>query len=286
MATVPPSFGDLGKSTKDLFEKEFDFSKVKLCVKTKTDSGVEFETNGSHDTEKSRTTGSFKSKFRFPKQGIVFTETWNTSSELNTELVYDCSYLEGLKVTLSSVFVPSSGSKSAKLKAGYKREYLNVDADVDLQMTGPIFRGSSVFMYNGWYGGFQLGYDTNTAKLVNNNVAVGYQGQDFTVHASVANLADCKSTVYHKVNDDTQVGLSSTYNVQTNNVALGLVGQYEMNDHSLLKAKVNNQGQIGMSYTKSLRSGVKLNLSGLIEGRNINAGGHKLGLSLEFDSSC
>ena len=49
---------------------------------------------------------------------------------------------------------------------------------------------------------------------------------------------------------------------------------------------MNNQGQIGMSYTKSLRSGVKLNLSGLIEGRNINAGGHKLGLSLEFDSSC
>ena len=41
------------------------------------------------------------------------------------------------------------------------------------------------YRYNGWYGGFQLGYDTNTAKLVNNNVAVGYQGQDFTVHASV-----------------------------------------------------------------------------------------------------
>ena len=51
-----------------------------------------------------------------------------------------------------------------------------------------------------------------------------------------------------------------------------------------LQAKVNNQGQIGMAYTQSLRSGVKLNLSGLVEGRNINAGGHKLGLSLDFES--
>ena len=41
------------------------------------------------------------------------------------------------------------------------------------------------FRYNGWYGGFQLGYDTSTAKLVNNNLALGYQGKDFTVHASV-----------------------------------------------------------------------------------------------------
>ena len=76
-------------------------------------------------------------------------------------------------------------NKAAKLKTNYKRDYLNVDADVDLQMTGPVFRGASVFMYNGWYGGFQLGYDTSTAKLVTNNVALGYQGTDFTVHASV-----------------------------------------------------------------------------------------------------
>lgn len=51
-----------------------------------------------------------------------------------------------------------------------------------------------------------------------------------------------------------------------------------------LQAKVNNQGQIGLSYQQDLRSGVKLTLSGLVEGRNINAGGHKLGVSLDFES--
>ena len=50
------------------------------------------------------------------------------------------------------------------------------------------------------------------------------------------------------------------------------------------QAKVNNQGQIGSSYTQSLRTGVKLGLSCLVEGRNINAGGHKLGVSIDFES--
>lgn len=52
----------------------------------------------------------------------------------------------------------------------------------------------------------------------------------------------------------------------------------------LSQAKVNNQGQIGMSYTQSINEGVKLNLSALIEGKNINAGGHKLGASMTFES--
>ena len=37
-------------------------------------------------------------------------------------------------------------NKSAKLKAAYHRDYLNVDGDVDMQMTGPVFRCSTVFM--------------------------------------------------------------------------------------------------------------------------------------------
>ena len=54
--------------------------------------------------------------------------------------------------------------------------------------------------------------------------------------------------------------------------------------HIIMQAKVNNQGQIGLAYAQNLRTGVKLSLSGLLEGKNLNAGGHKLGVSLEFDS--
>ncbi len=39
--------------------------------------------------------------------------------------------------------------------------------------------------YNGWYAGYQVGYNTSNAKLMANNVALGYQGKDFTVHGSL-----------------------------------------------------------------------------------------------------
>ncbi len=50
------------------------------------------------------------------------------------------------------------------------------------------------------------------------------------------------------------------------------------------QGKVNNHGQIGLGYTQNLRSGVKLSLSALVEGKNINAGGHKIGAALTFES--
>ncbi|XP_064387443.1 voltage-dependent anion-selective channel protein 2-like [Halichondria panicea] len=284
MSQIPPSFGDLGKSARDLFDKEYEFGKVKLGLKTKTESGVEFETNGSHDLEKNRTSGNLKTKIKFPDYGVTFSESWNTNSELNTELAYEPCSIDGLKLTLNSSFLPSSGNKSAQFKTNYKRDYVNVDTDVDLQMTGPIFRGATVFQYNGWYGGYQVGYNTSNAKLTANNVAVGYQGADFTVNTKLADIADCQTSVFHKASDKTEVGLSTRYNLQTSNVSLGLATKYTLNDGAILKAKVNNQGQIGMAYTQSLRTGVKLNLSCLVEGRNINAGGHKLGMAIDFES--
>ena len=37
-------------------------------------------------------------------------------------------------------------TKSAKVKASYSREKFAVDADTDIQVTGPIVRASAVFM--------------------------------------------------------------------------------------------------------------------------------------------
>ncbi|GAB5566704.1 voltage-dependent anion-selective channel protein 1 [Prionailurus iriomotensis] len=49
-------------------------------------------------------------------------------------------------------------------------------------------------------------------------------------------------------------------------------------------AKVNNSSLIGLGYTQTLKPGIKLTLSALLDGKNVNAGGHKLGLGLEFQA--
>ncbi|NP_001387954.1 non-selective voltage-gated ion channel VDAC1 isoform 3 [Homo sapiens] len=69
--------------------------------------------------------------------------------------------------------------------------------------------------------------------------------------------------------------------VTQSNFAVG----YKTDEFQLhTNAKVNNSSLIGLGYTQTLKPGIKLTLSALLDGKNVNAGGHKLGLGLEFQA--
>uniref|UniRef100_A0A3Q2FYY3 Non-selective voltage-gated ion channel VDAC2 n=1 Tax=Cyprinodon variegatus TaxID=28743 RepID=A0A3Q2FYY3_CYPVA len=85
---VPPTYADLGKSAKDIFNKGYGFGLVKLDVKTKSASGVEFKTSGSSNTDTSKVAGSLETKYKRPEYGLTFTEKWNTDNTLGTEIWY------------------------------------------------------------------------------------------------------------------------------------------------------------------------------------------------------
>ena len=53
---APPTYGDLGKSSRDVFGKGYHFSLLKLDVKTKTATGVEFNSgyNTNQDSGKKK----------------------------------------------------------------------------------------------------------------------------------------------------------------------------------------------------------------------------------------
>ena len=64
---APPTYGDLGKSSRDVFGKGYHFSLLKLDVKTKTATGVEFNSgyNTNQDSGK-------KKKLNFTKKCILY----------------------------------------------------------------------------------------------------------------------------------------------------------------------------------------------------------------------
>lgn len=96
---APPTYGDLGKAAKDIFSKGYskwlfnihvpqqlnlnsvknalllslidvisDYGEWKLEAKTKTDSGVEFTTSGSH-SDKGIISGSLETKYKYSDLG-------------------------------------------------------------------------------------------------------------------------------------------------------------------------------------------------------------------------
>jgi hypothetical protein len=280
---APPQYGDLGKTAKDLFNKGYNYGTVKLDVKTKTENGINFNLTGEHNTDVQKSLGTLEAKWGCPAHGLSFVEKWNTDNVLKSELSAE-DVVKGLKVTLDSSYSPASGKKSAVLKTAYKHDKFLLNTDVDLDMNGPVVHKSLVFGHMGWLLGYQCSFDTAKSALTRNNFAVGYQAKDFTLHTNVNDGTEVGGSIFQKVNDQLGMGVSLSWSSVNNATRFALASKYQLDKYATVQAKVNNLSQIGLSYSQEMRPGVKLVLSSLVDGKNINGGGHKLGLGLELSA--
>ncbi|KAG5194721.1 hypothetical protein JEQ12_012997 [Ovis aries] len=281
---IPPSYADLGKAARDIFNKGFGFGLVKLDVKTKSCSGVEFSTSGSSNTDTGKVTGTLETKYKWCEYGLTFTEKWNTDNTLGTEIAIEDQICQGLKLTFDTTFSPNTGKKSGKIKSSYKRECINLGCDVDFDFAGPAIHGSAVFGYEGWLAGYQMTFDSAKSKLTRNNFAVGYRTGDFQLHTNVNDGTEFGGSIYQKVCEDLDTSVNLAWTSGTNCTRFGIAAKYQLDPTASISAKVNNSSLIGVGYTQTLRPGVKLTLSALVDGKSINAGGHKLGLALELEA--
>ncbi|XP_078522349.1 non-selective voltage-gated ion channel VDAC3 [Lissotriton helveticus] len=279
---VPPSYSDLGKSARDVFVKGYGFGHVKLELKTKSSSGVEFTSFGSSNIETGKATGQLETKYKFEKMGTTYTQKWNTDNTLATEIAMEDQLANGLKLAFDATFVPNTGKKSGKLKTSYKRDYANLGCDIDLDMAGPTVHGWAVLGYEGWLAGYQVAFDTAKSRLAQNNVALGYKAGDFQLHTNVNDGTEFGGSIYQKVNDQIETSVNLAWTAGSNNTRFGIAAKYHLDADTSISAKVNNASLIGIGFTRVLRPGVKLTLSALVEGKNVTAGGHKVGLGFEL----
>lgn len=284
MASVPPGYGDLGKSARDLFNKGYNYGFYKLEAKTKSANGVEFTTNGGSNHDSGKFNGSLETKYKWSDYGLTFQEKWNTDNTLGTEITIEDQLVKGLKLAFDTQFAPQTGKKSGKIKTSYKQEYVNLNCDVDFDFAGPTIHGAAVAGYNGWLAGYQMSFDTSKSKLSRSNFAVGYKTKDFTLNTSVNDGSEFSGSVYQRVNSELETGVQLNWAAGSNATRFGLAAKYQCCKDSSFRAKVNNSSQIGLAYQQKVRDGVTLTLSSLLEGKNFNAGGHKVGLGIDFEA--
>ncbi|XP_066519920.1 voltage-dependent anion-selective channel protein 2-like [Hoplias malabaricus] len=281
---VPLAYADLGKSAKDIFTKGYGFGVVKLDVKTKSENGVEFKTSGSSNTDSGKVWADLQTRYRWDEYGLTFTEKWNTDNTLGTEITAEDQITEGLKLTFDSTFSPNTGKKSGKVKVGYKRDFLNVGCDVDCEVGGPVLHAAAVVGYEGWVVGYQTTFQSAKSKITRKNLSIGYCTQDFQLHTSVNDGSEFGGSVYQKVNDHLETAVNLSWTSGTNSTNFSIGAKYQLDPSASISAKVNNSSLVGVGYTQTLRPGVKLTLSALVDGKSVNAGGHKLGLGLELEA--
>lgn len=281
---APPSFSDLGKQARDIFGKGYHFGLWKLDCKTKTASGIEFNSGGQSNQESGKVFGSLETKYKVSDYGLTLTEKWNTDNTLYTEVAVQDKLLEGLKLAFEGTFAPQSGNKSGKFKVAYGHENVKIDSDVNVDLNGPLINASAVLGYEGWLAGYQSAFDTQNAKLTTNNFALGYTTKDFVLHTAVNDGQEFAGSIFQKCSDKIDVGVQLSWTSGTNNTKFGLGTKYQLDQDAALRAKVNNNCQVGLGYQQKLRDGITLTLSTLIDGKNFNAGGHKIGVALELEA--
>lgn len=91
-------------------------------------------------------------------------------------------------------------------------------------------------------------------------------------------------SIFHKVNSDLNCGVQLAWTSGSNATKFGIGAQYALDKEASVRAKINNDSHIGLGYQQKLRPGVTLSLSTLLDGKNFNAGGHKIGIALELEA--
>ncbi|KAM3868585.1 non-selective voltage-gated ion channel VDAC1 isoform 2-T2 [Diretmus argenteus] len=299
---VPPTYVDLGKSARDVFTKGYGFGVIKLDLKTKSENGLEFTSTGSANTETSKVAGSLETKYKWAEHGLTFTEKWNTDNTLGTEITLEDQMAKGLKLTFDSSFSPNTGfpppkliflsnvlsssvrKKSGKIKTGYKRDHINIGCDVDYDINGTAIHGAGVVGYEGWLAGYQMTFEAGRNRITQSNFAVGFKTDEFQLHTNVNDGTEFGGSIYQKVNDQLETAVNLAWTAGNSNTRFGIAAKYQIDADAAFSAKVNNSSLVGLGYTQTLKPGIKLTLSALLDGKNINAGGHKLGLGLEFQA--
>jgi voltage-dependent anion channel protein 2 len=251
-------------------------------VKTKTETGVEFTTGGSSNIDSGKVAGNLETKYKVKDLGLTFTEKWNTDNTLNTTVDVADKLLPGLKVTLDTAFSPATGAKSGKLKTEYKHEAATMTADMDLGLTA--INATAVVGHKGWLAGYQTCFDLSKSAVTKNNFGVGYTAPDFVLHTSVVNGTDFGGSVYQKVAPNLETGVSLGWSSASSATTFGIGAKHVLADGAAIRAKINNKCEVGLGYQQSLRAGVTLTLSTLINSASINAGGHKVGVALEMEA--
>lgn len=284
MASVPPSYNDLGKAARDMFSKGYNYGFYKLEAKTKAQNGVQFTVNGGSNHDSGKFNGSLETKYKWSDYGLTFQEKWNTDNTLGTEITIEDQLIKGLKLSFDTQFAPQTGKKSGKIKTEYKQDYIHANCDVDFDFAGPTIHGAAVLGYNGWLGGYQMSFDTSKSKLSKSNFAIGYSANDFTLHTAVNDGSEFHGAIHQRVKDDLETGVNLSWTAGSNATKFGVSAKYCPHKDTVVRAKLNNSSQIGLSYQQKIADGVTATMSALVEGKNFNQGGHKLGIGIDFEA--
>ncbi|KAJ1883217.1 Mitochondrial porin [Coemansia sp. RSA 486] len=282
---IPPNYSDICKPVNDLFSKDYPFGALKLEVKTTTANGVSFTVNGAQDIKSGAIISELKTKYADKINGLTYTESWNTANLITGQVEVANKFAKGLKVELVGSAGLNSAKRGLRTKINYQQENIFARANVDA--LNPGVTADVTVSREGAVVGAELAYDLNSGAVTKTNSTIGYAGPDYLITLQGNNSLNLfQLAFYQRVTKNVEAGARAVYDYKNpeGGVSAELATKYIVDNDAYVKAKVDNAGRLGLSFTQLLRPGVKLSLAGLFDTARLQENTHKLGAALTFEA--
>ncbi|KAJ2020003.1 Mitochondrial porin [Coemansia sp. RSA 376] len=282
---IPPNYSDLCKPVNDLFSKDYPFGALKLEVKTTTANGVTFTVNGAQDIKSGAIISELKTKYADKVNGLTYTESWNTANLVTGQVEVANKFAKGLKLELSGSSALSSAKRALRTKIDYQQD--NLFARVNVDALNPAVTADVTVSREGALVGAEFAYDINSGAVTKTNSTLGYSGPDYQITLQGNNSLNLfQLAFYQRVTKSVEAGARAVYDYKNpeGGVSAELGTKYILDQDAYVKAKVDNAGRLGLSYTQVMRPGVKLSLAGLFDTARLQENTHKLGAALTFEA--
>jgi hypothetical protein len=277
----PGVFDDLGKRLNDLLTKDFSSEKQenKFAWKGKSTNDVILETSFLQRKDGS-IVGTFAPKYTHKDWNTTVSAEINTKKEVKAEISADnVLNVDGAKVTATGF---SKGSDNYVVFGGeFKHEIFTATASVDYgKASGATVKGSTVIGAQGFSLGacaeYFLGSESELKEL-HTRLCYSNNDLDITVFGRIQNQNEEDKnelgvTYFHKVNADWQVGAEATFDTANHDAKPKLTfgTQYRFHNDSLLKAKFDTAGKLGLSLQQQYNKNFKLGLSSTVDTNNLS----------------
>lgn len=131
--------------------------------------------------------------------------------------------------------------------------------------------------------GLQHELDTGKAAITKNNLALAYATKELVVHGTASDAKMFGAGIYHRINPQLETGVSVSTDLAEKN-SFGIGCKYTLGSDASIRAKVDCQSKVGLSYQQKLRPGINLTLSTCLDATKLNQAGHKIGVALEMEA--
>jgi len=268
---IPPTFGNIGKSFKDLWSKKFDF-KNSLKTVNKTPYGLTLTSTATFDA--TNINGNANVKYTDKSFGDVEAELDTTSGKAYTTANFT-KLLEGSKGTLSGGLLGSKkpGDRnflSAKAAFEHGQDFFSANGSVVIGEEGAkdsvalvshvVVAGTVGFDGLSVGGEFKVKVD-NDHQAEDHNIGAQYQNGDLTVSLTTEKKGDViRASTHYSPTKDYQIGLefvsdeSDALPTAPLKRILNVVTQYELDPTTSTKFRWSNSGDLGLALEHRLRN--------------------------------